>query len=326
MRQPSNQPVIAIAFATIATLAVLHVSPASAQTGFGNRPGFNGKSPFPGRTASTSQSSQAEGRIQAINCTVRYKNKVDVPAKTDGVIMSLPVEEGSTVSQGDLLAELEDTSAKLAVQLKKAEEKIAVLNAANDINLKDAQNSEQVAIAEYNAYKKLLEDGAIPYWETEKKRLEAERQRLRIDLAENEQKIALVERIAKQAELDMAEHELTKRQIISPATGFIEQRIAQIGQWVQAGSPIATLIQMDRLRVEGDINALGYPGEVHQGTPVEVTIFLGDRVEKLEGTIGYVSMEVDINDLNSIWVEIENERVGNDWKFKPGMKALISIR
>ena len=271
-------------------------------------------------------SQRSEREIRAVNCNVRYINKVDIPAKADGTLTKLNFEEGDTVAKEDVLAIIDDTAARLAVDLKKAEEKEAVLNAANDINLRDAQNNEKVAAAEYESYKELRKEGAIPYWEMEKKRLEAERQRLRIDLAKRELKIALVRRIAKQSELDMAEFEVTKRKVTSPAIGFIEKRIAQIGQWVQAGSPIATLIQMDRLRVEGDIDALRYPGVVEKGTPVVVTVYQGDRSIEVEGKIGFVSMEVDLNDRNNIWVEIENEKFGNDWKFKPGMKAEIVIK
>ena len=268
----------------------------------------------------------SEREIRALSCFVRYINMIEVPAMAEGMLTELSFEEGDTVTKDQELAVVDDTGAKLAVELKKAEEKEAALNALNDINLRDAQNNEQVAKAEYESYKVLREQGAIPYWEMEKKRLEAERQVLRIELAENEQKIAMIQRIGKQSELELAEFELSKRRVIAPATGFIEQRKAQIGQWVQAGIPIATLIQMDRLRVEGDIDAMQYPGVVVKGAAVQVTVFQGDRSIRVDGTIGYVSMEVDLRDLNSIWVEIENERIGNEWKFKPGMKAEIVIK
>ena len=75
-----------------------------------------------------------------------------------------------------------------------------------------------------------------------------------------QKKIAEVQMIAKRSEREIAEFELTRRKVTAPATGFIEARIAQLGEWVQPGTPIATLIQMDRLRVEGDIDALAISG------------------------------------------------------------------
>jgi multidrug resistance efflux pump len=275
----------------------------------------------------SSPGDEIHNEIRAENCMVQYINKVNVAAKAEGTLMELPVEEGDTVNQDDVLAVIDDTAAALALELKKAEEKEAILNAANEVNLEDARNSEELATAEAKAYKELRDQGAIPYWEMEKKRLEAERARLRIDLAVMQKKIAEVQMIAKRSERMIAEFELTRRKVTAPATGFIEARIAQLGEWVQPGSPIATLIQMDRLRVEGDIDALRYPGQVLQGTAAEVTIYSeSEKAIKMNGKLGYVSMEIDLNNRHRVWVEIENKKIGNDWAIKPGMRAEIVIR
>jgi multidrug resistance efflux pump len=275
----------------------------------------------------SSPGDEIHNEIRAENCMVQYINKVNVAAKAEGTLMELPVEEGDTVNQDDVLAVIDDTAARLALELKKAEEKEAILNAANEVNLEDARNSEELATAEAKAYKELRDQGAIPYWEMEKKRLEAERARLRIDLAVMQKKIAEVQMIAKRSERMIAEFELTRRKVTAPATGFIEARIAQLGEWVQPGSPIATLIQMDRLRVEGDIDALRYPGQILQGTAAEVTIYSeSEKAIKMNGKLGYVSMEIDLNNRHRVWVEIENKKIGNDWAIKPGMRAEIVIR
>jgi multidrug resistance efflux pump len=263
--------------------------------------------------------------IRAENCMVQYINKVNVSAKAEGVLMELRFEEGDTVNEDDVLAIIDDTAAELALELKKAEEKEAILNAANEVNLEDAKNSEELASAESEAYKELRRQGAIPYWEMEKKRLEAKRAKLRIELADMQKKIAEVQMIAKRSERKIAEFELTRRKVNAPATGFIEARIAQLGEWVQPGTPIATLIQMDRLRVEGDIDALRY--KVRQGTPVQVTIYSEtENAIKVDGKLGYVSMEIDLNNRHRVWVEIQNYRNDKeDWVIKPGMRAEIVI-
>ena len=272
--------------------------------------------------------SPGEG-ISAENCMVQYINKVNVSAKAEGMLMELRFEEGDTVNEDDVLAIIDDTSAELAFELKKAEEKEAILNAANEVNLEDAKNSEELASAESEAYKELRRQGAIPYWEMEKKRLEAKRAKLRIELADMQKKIAEVQMIAKRSERKIAEFELTRRKVTAPATGFIEARIAQLGEWVQPGTPIATLIQMDRLRVEGDVDALSY--KVRQGTPVQVTIYsegakATNRITIDECKLGYVSMEIDLNNRHRVWVEVQNYRNDDDdWVIKPGMRAEIKI-
>lgn len=276
-----------------------------------------------------SDSVPAGSRISAENCMVQYINKVNIPAKAEGTLMELNFEEGDTVNEGDVLAVIDDRAAKLAIELKRAEEKEAIMNASNDINLKDAINSEELASAEEKAYGDLRREGAIPYWEHQKKKLEAKRMKLRISLAEMQMKIDQVKMIAKGSELKMAELELTRRQVTAPATGFVETRIAQLGEWVQPGTPVATLIQMDRLRIEGDIDGLRYQSQVVKGAPVDVTIYTGpDNANgiRLNGKLGYVAMEIDINGKHRVWVEVENKKTATgDWLIKPGMRADIVI-
>mgnify|MGYP001819849963 CR=1 FL=1 len=278
-------------------------------------------------TAQAPNPSSPGEEVRGENCMVQYFNKVDVAAKAEGTLMQLLFEEGDTVNEKDVMAIIDDTAAALTLELKLAEEKEAFLNAANEVNLEDAKNAEELASAESEAYKELRRQGAIPYWEMEKKRLEAKRAKLRIELADMQKKIAEVQMIAKRSERKIAEFELARRKVTAPSTGFIETRIAQLGQWVQPGTPIATLIQMDRLRVEGDFDASQYKHRIMKGAPARVTIYneKGNEIT-VDGTIGYVSMEIDLNNRHRVWVEITNYKNDrDDWVIKPGMRAEISI-
>ncbi|TWU44841.1 Multidrug resistance protein MdtA precursor [Novipirellula aureliae] len=273
--------------------------------------------------------------VRAENCMVKIINNVNVPAEVEGKLMELRFEEGATVAKGDILAIIDDTQAKLGVELKMAEEKEALLNATNEVNLTDAINNEKLASAEAEAYKELRREGAIPFWELEKKRLEATRAKLRIDLAEQQMQIAKVQFKAKETERQMAEYELQKRKVTAPFDGFIETRIAQPGGWVQAGTPIATLVQLDRLRIEGDIDIRRYPEIVRRGTPVTVLIFPEinrtnelnrERAIKVEGKIDFVSSEIDLNSGYRVWVEIPNKQLNGEWQIKRGMRGEIVVR
>jgi multidrug efflux pump subunit AcrA (membrane-fusion protein) len=269
------------------------------------------------------------GNIQAENCMVGYINKVDIPAEVQGKLNAIKIEEGMTVKKDELIATIDDSQAKLALELKKAEEKEAILNATNDIKAKDAKNSEKIARAEAKAYEDLHKEGATPYWELQKKILEADRAKLRIDLADIETQIAEVQYFAKRADLRLAEDEIARRRVFAPFDGFIEKRDAQLGQWVQPGSPIATLVQMDKLKVVGDIDALRYSGKVVKGAAVTVEIYHSadsSRPHTIESTIAYVSSEIDLNNRYRIWVEVPNTAVGEDWMIRPGMRAEITIK
>ena len=293
---------------------------------------------LPLRAASTPmsdapQSGSASAELRAENCMVKLIQNVRVPAEVEGRITEMKVTEGAYVQAGDLLAIIDDTQSQLTLEFKKAEEREAELNAMNDVNYRDAVNSERSANAEAEAYKELRREGATPYWEMEKKILEAEKAKLRIELAKTQQDIAKEQFKAKRAERQMAEHELTRRKVLAPFNGFVESRIAQLGEWVQAGSPVLQLVKLEKLRIEGDIDALRYPGQVSLGTPVKVWIYANaDRNQadpaqaiKLDAKIGFVSSEIDLNNRYRIWVEIDNEQRGNDWLVKPGMEADITV-
>jgi len=241
--------------------------------------------------------------------------------------LDLPVEEGTTVNEGDVMAVIDDTAASLALELKLAEEKEAMLNAANEVNLKDARNSEELAKAEAESFRELYQKGATPYYEMKKKVLEAVRATLRIDLAEMQKKIAEAQYVAKRSERQIAEFEKKRRNILAPFAGYIEFRSAQLGEWVQPGSPIATLVQLDRVRVEGDVSALDFGGLIHAGTPVRVRVSVSsDSEEAVEvmGKIGFVSSEIDLRKRYRVWVDIDNQKNSQGgWLIKPGMQAEI---
>jgi len=284
-----------------------------------------------GRATSSSVTGPPE--LRAENCMVKMIRNVRVPAEVNGRITDMQIVEGANVQAGDLLVVIDDTQAKLTLEFKKAEEREAELNASNDVNLRDAKNSAESAKAEAEAYKELRKQGATPYWEMEKKILEADRAELRIELAQSQQDIAKVQYVAKRTERELAEHELTQRRVVAPFGGFIEARIAQLGEWVQPGSPVLQLVQLDTLRIEGDVDALRYPGQVAVGTPAQVRIYANadrklanpEQAIKLDATIGFVSSEIDLNNRYRIWVEVKNERRGQDWLIKPGMEADVTI-
>lgn len=284
-----------------------------------------GLSPLSPSSTDRDAEEQAEG-LEAEAVEVKYINKVDVPAKTDGVLVDIVVEEGNLVDEGEILAVVDNRAAVLTVELKKAEEFQARHKAKDDVNLRDAKNNKEFAETEAIAYRALNEQGAVQWFEMRRKELEVGKQSLRIELAEMEETTRKIDVLMKQTELKLAEEQLARCKISAPTPGYVEQRLAQKGQWVQAGTPICTLIRMDKLRVEGKISGLSYPGQIVKGHPVKIRIETSnsDRTE-LDGVLGYVSMEMDVNGQHRVWAEVENRRNGEDWLIKPGMRAEIIV-
>lgn len=260
------------------------------------------------------------------NVEVVQLNSVDVPANMEGLLLQLNVREGDRVKEGQLIATCDSRSAELAVELKKAEEKEMMLQAQDNVNLRAAENDSKLADKIAESFISLYEQRATSKYEMEQKRLEAIKQRLRIELAKMEQEVKKIQYITKRTEKSLAEVELTKCQVNSPFDGYVEERYAQLGQWLQAGTPVFKIMQMDRLRVEGSYNSRDYPGMLKIGTPVRMTLRTSaNDTTELAGTVGYISMEQDTLGLRRFWVEIENREVDGDYLFKPGMKASVEV-
>jgi multidrug efflux pump subunit AcrA (membrane-fusion protein) len=265
------------------------------------------------------------------NCMVRYFNKTKVPSESQGKLTELSVEEGMSIKKGDVIAIVDAKQAQLTLKLKRAEETVAKLNAQNDVNKRDAISSEAIARAEAKTYSELHDKGATPYWEMRKKQAEADRALLRIELADLNESTAMAEYIAKQIGSELAESDIEMRTIRAEFDAFVETRFAQLGEWVQPGSPIVEIVQMDQLRIEGFVNALNYAGQFQKGSPVQVEVTIGGTrtdpiTRKFAGKIEYVSTELDLNKRHRIWVRVPNERVGDDWLIKPGMSATMRIK
>ena len=292
-----------------ACAAALHVAPAIAQT-----------TPSP----------SSDDGLLVENCMVRFFNKTKVPSESQGKLTELKVEEGMLIKKGDVIAIVDSRQARLALKLKQAEEVVAELNAKNDVNKRDAISSEEIARAEAKSYQELYEESAAPYWEMRKKTAEADRAKLRIELADLNEDTAMAEYIAKKIGTELAQSDIEMRTIRAEFDAFVENRYAQLGEWVQPGSPIVEIVQMDRVRVEGFINALNYTGQVHKGARVQVTVTVGGTrtnpvTRKFDSIIEYKSTELDLNKRHRIWVSIPNERAGEEWLIKPGMSATMLI-
>lgn len=283
----------------------------------------------PGAAPDRSTYDSTDG-IEVSNCMVKYFNKTKIPAASQGTLTDMLVEEGMTIKKDDVIAIVDIEQAKLALDLKKAEELEAKLQAQNDVNKRDAVASAKMAEAEAKTYEDLYEKGAAPYWEMKKKRAEADRAVLRIELADLNEDTAMAVYYAKQAGTKLAEKDIEMRTVRAPFDGFIEQRIAQLGEWVQPGSPIVDVVEMDRLKIEGRIDALAYSGQIRQGMPVQIHIMVGGTrdnptVKRFEGVLDFVSTDLGINGVYRLWATVANERLGDDWLIKPGMSGKMYL-
>ncbi|MEL7338462.1 MAG: HlyD family efflux transporter periplasmic adaptor subunit, partial [Planctomycetota bacterium] len=186
------------------------------------------------------------GAIRAGDCRVVLIEETRVPAEADGVIKEMLVEEGQIVKKGDTIAKLGTERAQRQLDLATANENVAKMDAKNDVNVRDAKNTARISEFEEKGYREMLRDGAAPLFDVNQKILEAKRGRLRVEVAEMDQEKAQLELVAKGAERAIAEDEIKRRTIVAPFDGYVERRYSKLGEWVQPGSPIIHLVQLNQ--------------------------------------------------------------------------------
>jgi RND family efflux transporter MFP subunit len=152
--------------------------------------------------------------------SVTARRESELSARTDGLILRLLVEEGDRVKEGDVLMELDAELADIALERSRQE----LLQA--ETRLREAQR-----LADEGS--KLAKTGSLPT--TEATAREA------------------ATRIAKAAvaglQVDVRERQeiVNRHRLAAPFDGVISERLAEVGEWVSTGVPVARLVEVDHV-------------------------------------------------------------------------------
>ncbi len=262
------------------------------------------------------------------NFVVTLIEDVKVPAREPGVLMALDAKKGQLVQQGDVLGHVDDSDAQARKLIADNELNSAQETAASDANLKAAEATIGVALAEYEGSKKIREraDQAVSEFELRRLQLTHERSVYQAATARVEYAVAQFTRGAKAAQLQAVNNEIARRIITAPLTGVVVDKYHNVGEWAQAGEPLYRIVHMDRLRVEGMVKSDKFMPEQIEGRPVKIFVKTPDGTEEFQGTIDFVNQVVDPSGEFLIHAEFDNPRKPNgQWHVRPGLDAEILI-
>lgn len=265
------------------------------------------------------------------NCYLYAIWSNEVPAKDAGVITELNVEEGAIVETDQLIAQIDDRDAVMAANVAAEKWRAAKVQAESDVSVRAAQKQEQLYGIELE--RKLEVNKRVPnavseteireyIYRRDRSTLEIEASRHQLTVAEAEAKAAL-------AEVQRAKMMIENREVKSPVSGFVSQVLRREGTWVAPGDPVATIVQMDRLRVNAMIKYTDHPQSSVLGKSVDVVVTMGNGQSKTTtGVVGFTDVTIDQqNGIYRAWVEIENPQdASGRWLFTPGMSAAIHLK
>lgn len=269
-----------------------------------------------------------EKRIKSPGEVYTEKNVI-LKAEVSGILKKLHVQEGKHVRQGELLAELDDTSYRLRLEENEAARLKALsellldrlfqepgLTAPKTEDNTDLKKAEEAFKKADQAYR----DGLISQAQFERARLDYELAQIGSGLRRDE--IIASSKGLTQAEVNakIARLELEKTRITAPFSGIITGIKVAPGETIDTGRELFTLVDVSQLKItakvletevskikvgrEADIRFSAFPGRVFTGEVVAVSPIINKEDKTCSVFIG----------LNNPAEEI-----------KPGMHAEIEI-
>jgi multidrug efflux pump subunit AcrA (membrane-fusion protein) len=267
-------------------------------------------------------------QVQITHCLVSLIEDIQAPALEAGALTSVEVSEGQYVEAGQRIATIDDRQAALQKRAAELERDAAKAKAADDIEVRYAKAALDVASADLERALSIerRNAGAVTPQEIQKLRLAKRRDELQIDRSKLELHVAGMNADVHQAAVDAADEAIARRQIVSPIDGIVVTLFHERGEWVNAGEPVAQIVRIDRLRVEGFVNAAEHSPADLAGQQVVVEVPLANQqLARFVGNVVFISPLVQAGNKYRVRAEVENRTEKGHPLLRPGMTANMTI-
>ena len=221
--------------------------------------------------------------------TITSLRNAKLSAEISGQVQTMNVEVGDRVEAGAALIELDREIEQLTLEALQASTRQA------RAELDDARRRYQDA-------KRLRKQRSIS--ENELRLLEAE---VEVDGA------TLIQR---QSEEQRQQARVERHTLAAPFSGVISERLTEIGEWIEPGRPVLTLVAVDELRIDFRVPQEFYPGINPQSAVIVTIDALPDR--EFDGTIDAV---VPVSDASSRTFLIHVMVNAGEARLTPGMSV-----
>lgn len=262
-------------------------------------------------------------------CYVLVKREVEVPAQEAGLLDTVDVEKGDGITADAMVAKIDDRQAVMKKRVATAEFNAAQEQAKNDVNVKFSKAAALVAKAELEKAEAARKELTNAVSAAEFRRLDLSLQKavLGIEQAQMEYKVAGLTAEVKKTEMEAADVDISRREIRTPIAGQVMEVFKEKGEWVQAGEPVALIVQMDVLKVEGYVNIKEVSPAQVKNKPVTVRAKLtGGAEEVFQGKVTFVSPVVEIGGSYRISADINNRQdASGEWLLRPGLETSMTI-
>lgn len=246
-----------------------------------------------------------------------------LPARVSSSVVSSSVQEGTFVSEGQTVMELDNTRVSLGLAKLRQELAVAEKQASSRVELEFMEKSVAVARAELQRAQEsnrklpgLVSESELDRLELMVDRAEAERNKTSFTMEINEMLLQV-----KRAEIAELENELNSHRVVAPMAGMVIEVFKRPGEWATLSESMARVVRLDLLKSE-----IKLPLTVARAELIDQPVMftpdprLGhDHVYR--GVVRFVHPETNpVDALARVWVEIVND----DLVLRPGMSGVLA--
>jgi HlyD family secretion protein len=180
---------------------------------------------------------KANGRLEA--------TQVDVSSKYAGRLAQVTVEEGSSVTQGQVIAKL--TSPEYDAQLRSAKANVQKSNnalAAAEAEITSRQSALEFAKSDFERGQELIKTGFITKQVFEQRKRNFDSAVAAVQSFTSQRDQALSQIANSEAEVDRIQSIIDDLTLVSPRVGRVQYQLARAGEVVAAGAPIVTILDL----------------------------------------------------------------------------------
>jgi macrolide-specific efflux system membrane fusion protein len=269
---------------------------------------------------------RSEGTVVLPRCRVTLIEDVEVPAQEAGQLVSVEAREGLLVEADTVLAQIDDRQPQHVRTVAELERKAADEEATNDVRVRYAKAAAAVAKAEYTQVQEAnrRHRDTVPAADERRKLLAWNSAELQVEQSQFEQRLAGLKVEVKAAESAAADTAIERRRIRAPLTGLVVEVLRHRGEWVQPGEPVLRIVRIDRLRVEGFVDAAEVGPEEVGHRAVTVRVELPRGTVEFSGKVVFVSPLVEAGQY-LVRAEVVNRAEEEQWLLQPGLTAEMTI-
>jgi multidrug efflux pump subunit AcrA (membrane-fusion protein) len=283
----------------------------------------------------------------------------EVAPLTAGRVVATPVDVGAWVSEGDVIARLDDRNARLRLEQARAvqqQTEAALRQSRMRIGLgpnatfdpaavpevqaaraayESAEAQAKLAVADAKRYASLVATGDVSASNYERARAQADSAEAQADVARRQYEAAVngarlnhqgidgaeAALASAKSQTAMAQKELDDTVVCAPLAGYISERHMAIGEPVNASSKIATILRANPIRLDLQVSEIE-TSRIHPGMTVYARV-AAQAGREFEGKVKVLSPAVDPG---SRAMTIRAEFANPSLVLRPGMSATARVQ